>query len=314
MDTAVLFETFARPQYARQVFDQIKKAKPKKLYFYSNKARVDRPDEVRNNEEIRSWVKEIDWDCELHTFFREEYVDVYTSVRGAMDWVFENEEQAIVLEDDCVPSVAFFEYCDFFLNKYKEDKSIGFISGANYLKNYIPQKGVDHIYCNLFCFYGFATWKDRWKTLDFNITCEEVIEKGYINRYYRGEKESIIMEQYFMRVDDFVKRTHCWDYIFDLNSFKNDSYGVYPIVNLVMNIGAYGVHTNASVLKLVKGVFGERHYPFAPKHKGAFTKRFNRIMIEKIYRNDKKGEVIKRGLKFLLGQNFYSYLKSIVKQ
>ena len=160
----------------------------------------------------------------------------------------------------------------------------------------------------------FATWKDRWKTLDFNITCEEVIEKGYINRYYRGEKESIIMEQYFMRVDDFVKRTHCWDYIFDLNSFKNDSYGVYPIVNLVMNIGAYGVHTNASVLKLVKGVFGERHYPFAPKHKGAFTKRFNRIMIEKIYRNDKKGEVIKRGLKFLLGQNFYSYLKSIVKQ
>ena len=76
MDTAVLFETFARPQYARQVFDQIKKAKPKKLYFYSNKARVDRPDEVRNNEEIRSWVKEVDWDCELHTFFREEYVDV----------------------------------------------------------------------------------------------------------------------------------------------------------------------------------------------------------------------------------------------
>lgn len=61
------------------------------------------------------------------------------------------------------------------------------------------------------------------------------------------------MEQYFMRVDDFVKRTHCWDYIFDLNSFKNDSYGVYPIVNLVMNIGAYGVHTNASVLKLVEG-------------------------------------------------------------
>lgn len=52
-------------------------------------------------------MKEVDWDCELHTFFREEYVDVYTSVRGAMDWVFDNEEQAIILEDDCVPSVAF---------------------------------------------------------------------------------------------------------------------------------------------------------------------------------------------------------------
>lgn len=109
-----------------------------------------------------------------------------------MDWVFDNEEQAIILEDDCVPSVAFFEYCDFFLDKYKEDKSIGFISGANYLKNYVPEKENDHIYCNLFCFYGFATWKDRWKTLDFNITCEEVIEKGYINRYYRGEKSLLL--------------------------------------------------------------------------------------------------------------------------
>ena len=76
MDTAVLFETFARPQYARQVFDQIKKAKPKKLYFYSNKARVDRPDEVRNNEEIRSCVKEVDYDYELHTFCLEDYVYV----------------------------------------------------------------------------------------------------------------------------------------------------------------------------------------------------------------------------------------------
>lgn len=58
-----------------------------------------------------------------------------------------------------------------------------------------------------------------------------------------------------------------------------------------MNIGAYGVHTNASVLKLVKGVFGERHYPFAPKHKGAFTKRFNRIMIEKFIETTKRGKL-----------------------
>lgn len=57
-----------------------------------------------------------------------------------MDWVFDNEEQAIILEDDCVPSVAFFEYCDFFLDKYKEDKSIGFISGANYLKIMFQRK------------------------------------------------------------------------------------------------------------------------------------------------------------------------------
>lgn len=105
--TAVLFETYIRDDYARIAFDAIKKAQPRKLYFYSNKAREDRPEDVRRNERIRSWVKEIDWDCDLHTFFREEYVDQYTSLSGAINWVFENEEQAIVLEDDCVASLAF---------------------------------------------------------------------------------------------------------------------------------------------------------------------------------------------------------------
>ena len=109
MDTAVLFVDICTASICPSGFVPDKEGQSLRNFnFYSNKARVDRPDEVRNNEEIRSWVKEVDWDCELHTFFREEYVDVYTSVRGAMDWVFENEEQAIVLEDDCVPSVVFF--------------------------------------------------------------------------------------------------------------------------------------------------------------------------------------------------------------
>ena len=93
----------------------------------------------------------------LDVYKRQEYVDVYTSVRGAMDWVFDNEEQAIILEDDCVPSVAFFEYCDFFLDKYKEDKSIGFISGANYLKNYVPEKENEMCIRDR-CFSWFRTW------------------------------------------------------------------------------------------------------------------------------------------------------------
>lgn len=133
IENAVLFETFARVEYARQVFDAIKKAQLRKLFFYSNKARADHPEEVKNNNEIRSWIKEIDWPCELHQFFRDEYVDVYTSLKGAIDWLFENEEQGIILEDDCVPSLAFFDYCDQLLPKYKDDKRIWMISGFKYI-------------------------------------------------------------------------------------------------------------------------------------------------------------------------------------
>ena len=127
VQTPVLFETFVRIDYARKVWDAIKTAQPKKLYFYSNKGRKDIEGEIEKNDEIRSWIKEIDWDCDLHTWFRDECVNQYISLKGAMDWVFSNEEQAIVLEDDCVPSLAFFSYCDQLLEKFKNDKRVWLI-------------------------------------------------------------------------------------------------------------------------------------------------------------------------------------------
>ena len=313
MDTAVLFETFARPQYARQVFDQIKKAKPKKFYFYSNKARVDRPDEVINNEEIRSWVKEVDWDCELHTFFREEYVDVYTSVQGEMDWVFENEEQAIVLEDDCVPSVAFFEFCDFFLDKYKDDKNIGFISGNNFVKGYQKKEGIDHIYADFFSFFGFASWKDRWRKVNFHITVDEVMSKGCFETYFFNEKNTYSFKKYFTAVADFIDETHVWDYALSLNCIKNKLYGVYPITNLVRNVGVVGCHSSVSVLDLVDYVEQSDYYPFSSQHIGEKDACFEKGMLKKTVEKKSIKSSTEKILKIILGENLCRKMKKMMK-
>ena len=52
--TPVLFITFVRPDYARKTFDSIRAAQPSKLYFYSNKGRIEKEGEIERNEEIRS--------------------------------------------------------------------------------------------------------------------------------------------------------------------------------------------------------------------------------------------------------------------
>lgn len=281
VNSAVLFETFARPVYARQVFDQIKKAQPKKLYFYSNKARIGYPEEMKNNEEIRSWVKEIDWDCELHTFFSDEYVDIYVSTLGSKDWVFKNEEEAIVLEDDSIPSIAFFEYCDFFLNKYRDDKNVGFISGANYAKNYKIKNDVDHIYSDMFYFYGFATWRDRWQNINVNITSQEVISQGLFENYFYTRRAALFFQDRFDKLADFIDRTHCWDYVFMLNCIKDKSYGVYPIVNLVKNIGVVGTHSDSSILRLSNNVYQNDFYPFTSQNLGEYDDDFEKDMLKK---------------------------------
>lgn len=160
--TPVLYVTFYRYEYARQSFDAIKKAKPRKLYFYSNAARPDKQEEVEGNKKIRQFVNEIDWECELHTYFRDTYVDMVESHEGAYGWVFKTEKQLIELDEDCVASVAFFDYCEKMLNHYAEEKRIWMVSGDNFTPEFYMSS------CNIAFSkyghtYGFGLWKDRWE-------------------------------------------------------------------------------------------------------------------------------------------------------
>lgn len=240
----VLFETFARPEYARPVFESIKRAKPRKLYFYSNKARSDREDELKKNEEIRSWVYEIDWDCEVHTWFRDEYVDVYTSLMGSKRWLFSHEDTMITLEEDCLPSQAFFEYCDYFLDYYKDEKRIGFITGDNYTKGF-NTKGGDHFITRSIHHFGWATWKDRWESYDFDLIPEDIIFNEYIEKYFSNDLVLRLYYKYlYIGLIPFINRTKCWDYMKVLNQFRDGSFAVSPIYNLVQNVGLNGMHTH----------------------------------------------------------------------
>lgn len=241
--TPVLFETFARPLYARQVFDAIKKAKPKKLYFYSNKARTGNLEEIKNNEEIRDYLNEIDWECNVQTYFRDDYVDVYTSLKGAMDWVFDNEEAAIILEEDCVPSLAFFDFVDQLIPKYQNDLRIQLITGDNYCEEYNPN-GYDIIFSRSTYMAGWATWKDRWEKTDWvNIPLEEMHQYGLFKQIYNTKRQQKYYAKAWEIRKDFLIKTHCWDYLFNLECFRQNALSIVPTRNLVTNVGVVGAHS-----------------------------------------------------------------------
>lgn len=265
----VLFETFARVDTTLVVWEQIKKAKPQKLYFYSNRGRANVNNEIVENDYIRSLVKEIDWDCELHTYFRDDYVDLYTSLMGSKEWIFENEETAIILEDDSVPSLAFFEYCDYFLDYYKNNKSIGFISGDKYA-NAFEIGGDDHIVCRSIQHYGWATWKDRWESVDWHIDPADVTKGFLINKYVKWNIGlSVFYKDLFIRHRNFIIDTRVWDYVMVLNQIKGKLYTVVPKYNLVRNIGIEGTHVkngSGPAFELSNGDF-ITHYPFSKKQR-----------------------------------------------
>lgn len=243
VNTPVLFITFARPEYARQSFDAIKKVQPRKLYFYSNKAREDKPDEVKRNEEVRSYVKEIDWNCEIKTWFRDEYVDMFTSLWGAMDWLFDNEEKGIVLEEDCVASEAFFIYCEKMLEFYKDDKRVSIISGNNRYPDLVPE-GVDFFLTKMVDIYGWANWVDRWKSLDRNMT-DWPKSRMRLFKYFGRVIQALWRMFWFERVYRKIDHYNPWDVISSYNRAKDFTYGIVPICDLVKDVGTYGENHHA---------------------------------------------------------------------
>src|SRR4030042_6453503 len=134
LTTPVLFLIFNRPDTTEKVFDEIRKAKPKKLFVAADGPRQDKQGEKEKVGRARQIVIDgIDWDCEIKTLFRDKNLGCKVAVSSAINWFFENEEMGIILEDDCLPHQSFFRFCGELLEKYKDDERIMVISGENLL-------------------------------------------------------------------------------------------------------------------------------------------------------------------------------------
>ena len=132
LTSPVLFLIFNRPETTQQVFSAIRKAKPPRLYVAADGPRSDYPNEDEKCEHSRKIATNVDWDCEVKTFFRENNLGCKLAASQAIDWFFEQELEGIILEDDCLPDQSFFWFCQELLNRYRDDTRIMHIGGTNF--------------------------------------------------------------------------------------------------------------------------------------------------------------------------------------
>ncbi len=71
LDTPILFLIFNRLSTAQKIFDEIKKARPKKIFISADGPREGVAGDKEKCCQTRDVVKQIDWDCEVKTLFRE---------------------------------------------------------------------------------------------------------------------------------------------------------------------------------------------------------------------------------------------------
>lgn len=250
LDIAVLLIFFTRTANTCKVFEQIRKARPARLYLYQDGPRSNRDDDGRNIEECRHAVESmIDWECDVHRWYRTENVGCDPSEYLAQKWMFETEEKGIILEDDDVPSQSFFTFCKELLDKYENDNRINIISGQNLL-GIAEDCPYDYFFSTRGPIWGWATWKRTIDEWDSNYT---FVNDQYIvdTLQYNGELTPMMLEA--CKRHRASGREH-YETILASHRITSHKLNIIPKYNLICNIGIgeNSVHTKSALEQLPK--------------------------------------------------------------
>ncbi len=238
----ILFIVFNRLHTTKRVFEQIRKVKPLKLYIASDGPRDE--SEKAKVLQVREFIlKNIDWDCEVNTKFRDKNLGVGFGPNDAIDWFFAHEEEGIILKDDCLPSISFFYFCQELLDMYRDNKKIGVIQGFNPF----PQKDYpdSYFFSKYDLKWGWATWKDRWQYQDMYTTDWPQMKKT--NFLKKISPDNRFVKLYWEAIFDQIHRNPylAWDTQFTYQMLKRGLLTIVPKKNIVLNIG-YGEEASST--------------------------------------------------------------------
>ena len=238
MISPILFLIFKREDTTRRVFERIREVQPPKLYIAADGPRLDRPDEIAKCEATRKVVENIDWPCEVHRLFRDENLGCGKGVSSAITWFFEHEEQGIIIEDDILPHIDFFQYCDEMLERYKNDERIQVISGFSRFSRTGHKSNVSYYMSVYMDIWGWASWRRAWNTYTFDVN---IFDDNQL-RMKLSERLHPSSAKYFWHIYTLMKdfQIDTWDFQFFLCQHYYGKFSIVPFVNMIENIGMGG--------------------------------------------------------------------------
>lgn len=155
-------------------------------------------------------------------------------ISSGLDWVFLRVDRAVILEDDCVPDLSFFAFCEELLAKYEMDDRIATISGSNFYEKDV-RNGDSYFFSRRMIPWGWATWRRAWSQYDGDLRIWPKIrdEKWLYDIMDAAAADvwtQLLQRTYRGQIDE-------WDYKFFLNLLAQNALSILPKVNLVTNTG-----------------------------------------------------------------------------
>lgn len=285
LKTPVAFLIFNRPETTERVFREIAKARPEKLLVVADGPRPGKSGEAEKCEQARRVVSSVDWDCEVLTDFSDVNLGCRKRVSSGLDWVFDTVEEAIVLEDDCLPAESFFRFCEELLARYRDDERVMQVCGANFLGGW-RRTEWSYYFSNYGPIWGWASWRRAWRHYDVEMKLwPQVKERKVLEDFCVNKDEVMARRSIYDRV--FSGGIDTWDFQWGFAKLVNSGLSITPNVNLISNIGfgAGATHTAGSsahaALETGAVEFPLDHPPFVLRDRLSDERYVNEFMLRK---------------------------------
>ena len=276
-DISVLILFFNRPDHLAKVFEEVRKARPARLFLYQDGPRGER--DLAGIEACRKVVEDIDWECEVHRKYQERNFGCDPSEYLSQKWAFSLTDKCIVLEDDDVPSQSFFPFCKELLDRYEHDERVTMISGFNE-DEVTPDVPDSYFFTSVFSIWGWASWRrviDRWEG-DYAFLDDE---------YAMRQLENLVKQRRYR--SDFLPmcRQHretgkeYYESIFWASNLLHSGLAIMPTRNMINNLGlsADSTHFSGSLQTTPRGY---RRIFTMQRHETEFPLRHPKYMIENV--------------------------------
>ena len=251
MKTPILLITFNRPEHTRRVLIEILKQEPQSLYVCQDGAREGNETDRIKCQEVRNVINELtapyaisNKHFTLHTLYQPHNLGCGPGPAAGITWFFENVEQGIIMEDDCLPHPDFFGYCEELLERYKDNPQVQFINSTLYHDRWKCEGsyGFSHYMVT----GAWAAWRSTWQGFDLDLLGLNAWK--FRRQVLRLTKNRAEANWWYFKVKEIQKdksKKSYWDYQMQIHLFRNSALTIHPKVNLISNIGfdAEGTHT-----------------------------------------------------------------------
>jgi hypothetical protein len=258
---------FNRPAVTEQVFARIAAAKPHRLLIVADGARSHVAGEDEKVREVRRIVQRVDWPCDLSVNFSERNLGCRNRISSGLEWVFAQEENAIILEDDCLPAPSFFRYCDELLEKYRDEPRVMTVCGSNWLRE--TPSAHSYLFTTHMSIWGWATWRRAWRSFDVDLKSwpQRKLERPFAQLMSRKEAGALTRTLDNLADANPAMRTlNTWDFQWFYNCYVHGGLAITPAANMVSNIGFGAEATHTSTLVSMLANIPARDVEFPLRH------------------------------------------------